>query len=1430
MIRSSYEKDDVSEFRKHVRTYRFRQPVVEKQLLDLLSRMDVQEKPNVAIFKAQTLMSDHKSTGIDSTGAGKTDFTYFATEFFRQKGAFVLPFPNVGDRIHADANFYETEFIPEIYRSTISYKDKIFTSLQRILALITTVFQRSILLIQVSLWLAIGLLVFVLGTGFVALRFLVETYGSMILPYIELITPITVTVIIVIWMLLAWDRIKNNDKKHAEWKSHSLKATQEIFTSQMIKSMPTWKILKRFPKNQKGFIIIDDVEELNANSLSSLTKFAEEAFIEKDKNTYSSSIALILIIDELNLTSNRSQSSIFQHYFEEVSIRKRDWIYYELPPTSFDDVHLLLWGYFNSDIAEHVWGLVNALLREYTELRVNVGFLLQYLYYQTGTLEIDDLSVASLTEEVFIQNYEKFRKSYSPHVDDILSSILNVDYEYSCKMMLKLILAFQPLQADKVVVDTLIKNEGYDPDITFHQLMEIGLLKDTNDSYYFTNISKMNALDLSWQEWLDDSENYRTKIFLMIHDVFPKRKKDPPILAKRCLPSNLVIDCLWREADAQWFYGGEADTITALEYIGLDNGALGKWYRKLNTDANNSDISDLNFEWVPKAQNPPFKTPSSQSIRNINFIGDLTKFVASLYFIKGEFEKSRYVLEDVWKQTLQLALASSNVTNRVREKMTNANFEIQIQRAAFLLRGPISAENLNESEKICSQLIQDQNNSALIAQAKTILWNIEYLRKYGFGNLLNPLILIRESIPLTVQFPNDFSDKSLNILAINLQLFALFEFLDWAIKSNPDAVADTLASIKSALKEYRQNYGRLKQYSEKKPLSSKDPDLDIKLLTFWGKYLIFVSKLLGYSARIFFLQHERIPNRIEECGVYMLEHSRFSKQLIEDFAPSNFHIDEKFSSNRLSALPDIQKIYSQYAIAASTKTKEAKELCQNISIQSEEFAKDLQNFYIEKALKSLRLARKLSDLRFETLHETILTYQILELHLLLLNTQEYTENLRQSISWELQYIDYIEGKQHFFLYGYELESFRVHYSFAQALGEKSLNYSLYHIDKAKEIIALLDDFVPKIIGGQVRLVELQLMGNMGKFIEPNRVLKVANDAHEVYSAYQENGLNHDDLAAGKANVRWWIAEACVRLASQQTGDSKDLQKIAYQHLNWIENLSFENDTIKYLKFKSKQVRSRFLRIQGNYDEALSLLKISMQEYSPDLFEQIQVYSSIVELENEYLSTHRKSSPPEARQREIYAEVMALMHFNQNVKRQFDNKTASPMLHNISISGVRPLVRIVFETSLREDADLVQQALDLWIYSINGFIDWGIAGQAIIELRQMKIYELTLPSEFEVLLKKAFIKWDPRHELTNRNRVEQAIQELIGERKISLDIDSDIYKDKRSVIRQAYVLMAHPKPDYQEILQMIESCIPTVNLDEPDEVDINLYTLLTESYS
>lgn len=1418
-MKTIYEKDDVSQFRKYVREKRFQKPIYEEKLQLLLKRLENLEEPPILLVTTR----GRKSTSgepDDAVGIGKTDFCYFATNFFRQTNPKikVLSFPDVADEVERGTTFYSSVFIPEVLRLTRTYSDKFLYVLNLIKTFLLSILKRFFLLVRVNVLLAVALFAFVFAT--VSLDFIYEHKNELT----EVLSKISIPVIlvaIVLWGIYVWDRVEK--EYSTQWRDSAFKNLLMIDKVENIYISPE-QVAARFNSRDKIVIIVDDANRIDTESLSRLIAVAPN-YQAKEKMRSFPRIALVLLSDELKETQNNQQISTM--HLSDFRRRLNHWLNIDIYPPTIDEIEWLLGGIYRD---KNAWNLVAQLIDSIPEINQNIGLLLQFLYDETKILEDEHKTLDDINLEQFLNDYQTFINDYDLQAERILGRIPDESRELA-KEFIKYILAFEsPLPNIEKIHSLMEMGRFQNIKSTAEILIQKKLIKIHDGSYIFYSLAERNILLLSWSEWRNSASSFYSKVFDFLHESSAAR--DNPLLAKRCEPSSLVVDVLWREGDALWFFGGNADVHTALSYYGLEMGALGKWVRVFESDIQKNAISKENYLWHVRAKNSPFRYKStSRSPRSESFIGDLFQISAALYFVAGDYEKSFYILGDLWNKVRNTYWNMSDLDERVNKKMLDAENKIKIQLSFYLLSGPSNKENISKAKELLTLVSKTNISPQDKLLVNLLLWRTDYFANYAIGNLLSGLWLVRTP-EITPTIPELSQNKSAlgNLFVIPIRVSHLLDYLNW-VDNHPDKRINTnliLDEIKVLLGEFEKNI-RIFENSVNESLKSPyplmrgasyplpDADITILILKGWLQYYKAQVLFLGFAPK---LENRKMPFKLDELGGSIRHFYDVGMGILEH------NKSENISTAHLTELKNqCQTLYGQYSYSDKPKRDEIQKIYQEIEKIANEILFESRTVRLSGASDWFRLASNVSSMRLVTYDEVLAIYSWLSVG------SRNAHSTNTPITELLERAQVISSKH---IQGNGLDSLAFYIRVAQMFNVFYFEYAYSYFDQARIICDSLADCLPSIVKGRIIGLQLDLLGNVGEFKPPDEIIYLANQALEVYNNYSGEAISQEDLEILKGGTRWWIAEACARLAGKHQNNIENYYKTAKQHFNWIERQSRDNPTLqkRYLP-KNKQVDADFLILQKRYRDAISSLKTVLPEFEHNLFEQIQTLHSIVSAYQDLIISLGGRA-----NKEITEGFLGSIHDLRTKLIQSRNLYQSTnridLLYRNSSQACILYGQIIWQTNLREQEQFAKEAIDLWIYGIKGLINWRLAGRAVIELVNFKnilgqVPSFFLPTEFDELVKRCIDEWDPRRELTDRIKVQKALRDLVGE-KIEVKAVLSETTDKSDLISRCHMLLARPNPDLSNIYDTLKNVLDQIQVDDPTSEDIDLVRLLIECSS
>ncbi len=1418
-MKTIYEKDDVSQFRKYVREIRFQKPVYEEKLKSLLERLENLEEPPIILVTARGRKSISGESD-DTIGIGKTDFSYFAANFYRQVNpkVKVLLFPDIANEVERGTTFYSSVFIPEVLRLTQTYSDKFLYFLNLVKKFLLSILKRFFLLVRVNVLLAVALFAFILAT--VSLDFIYEHKTELT----EVLSKISIPVVlaaIILWGVYVWDRVEK--EYNTQWRDSAFKNLLMIDKAENI-YIPPEQVVSRFNLSDKIIIIVDDANRIDTESLSRLIAVVPN-YQAKEKKRSFPRIALVLLSDELKETQNNQQASTV--HLSDFRRRLNHWLNIDIYPPDIDEIEWLIGGIYRD---KNAWNLITQLIDSIPEINENIGLLLQFLYDETKILEVENKTLDDINWEQFLNDYQTFINDYDLQAERILGRIPDESRELS-KEFTKYILAFESPLPNIEKIHSLMEMGGFQNTKPIAEiLIQKKLIKIHDGSYIFCSPAEKNILLLSWSEWRNGASSYYSKVFDFLHESSAAR--DNPLLAKRCEPSKLVVDVLWREGDALWFFGGNADVHTALSYYGLEIGALGKWVQVFESDIQKNALSKENYLWHVRAKNSPFRYKStSRSPRSESFIGDLFQSSAALYFVAGDYDKSFYILGDLWNKVRNAYWNMSDLDERVNKKMLDAENKIKIQLSFYLLSGTSKKENITKAKELLTMASRDNISSQDKLLIDVLIWRINYFANYAIGNLLPGLWLVRtpEITPAIPELPQNKSVPG-KLFVIPIRVSHLLDYLNWVSNQSDKRISTNLIldemtvlldefekSIRifenSVNESLRSPYPLIRGFSHPLP----DADITILILKGWLQY---------YKAQVLFseftpkLENRKKPFKLDELGSSIRHFYDVGMRILEH------NKSENISTTRLTELKNqCQTLYSQYLNSDKPKRDETQKIYQEIEKIVNEILFESRKVCLNGASDWFRLASDLSSMRLIAHDEVLAIYSWLSVG------SRNAHSTNPPITELLERAQMISSKH---IQGNRLDSLAFYIQVAQMFNEFYFEYAYGYFDQARIICDSLADCLPSIVKGRIIGLQLDLLGNVGEFRPPDEIIYLANQALEVYNNYSGEAISQEDLEILKGGTRWWIAEACARLANRHYDDVETYYKTAKQHLSWIERQSKDNPSLKKMFLpKNKQVDANFLRLQKKYRDAISGLQAALPEFEGNLFEQIQTLNSIV---STYLaliiSLGRNVDKKFA---EGFSGSMYNLRSRLLQSRALHQSTNQvDLLYRKTAEACILYGQITWQTSAREQEQLAKEALDLWIYGIKGLMDWRLAGRAAIELSNVKnlssqVSSFYLPTEFNELVKRCVYEWDPRRELTDRIAVQKALKDLVGE-KIEVKTVLSESKDKSDLISRCHILLARPNPDLSSIYDTLKNALDQIRVDDPTSEDIDLVRLLIECSS
>jgi len=1417
-MKTIYEKDDVSQFRKYVREKRFQKPIYEEKLQSLLKRLENLEEPPILLVTARGRKSTNgEPDDVVGVGFGKTDFCYFATDFFRRTNPEikVLSFPDIASEVERGTTFYSSVFVPEVIRLTQKYSDKLLHFLNLVKTLLLSLLKRFFLLVRVNVVLAVTLLAFVFGT--VSLNFIYEHQAELTEVLSKISLPM-ILVAIILWGIYAWDRVEKEYSikwKDSGFRNLLVEKAEKIYVSPE-------QLVARFDSRDKLIIIVDDANRIDTESLTRLIAVASNYYQAKEKKRSFPRIALVLLSDALETQNNQQIPTA--HLLSDFRIRLNHWLSIDIYSPTMDEIGWLLGGFYGD---KNAWNLVVQLTESVPEINQNIGLLLQFLYDETKILEDEGKSLCDINFEQFLSDYQSFINDYNLQAERILGRIPDENRELA-KEFIKYILAFESPLPNIEKIHSLMERSGFQNIRSIAEiLIKKRLIKIHDGSYIFYSLAERNILLLSWSEWRNEASSYYTKVFDFLHETSSAR--DNPLLAKRCEPSKLVVDVLWREGDALWFFGGKSDTHTALSYYGLEGGALGKWVHLFENDIRKNTLSKESYVWHVTARNSPFRYSStSRSPRSESFIGDLFQIAAALYFIAGDYDKSFYILGDLWNKVSNAYWNMSDLDETVNKKMQDAETKIKLQLSFYLLLGPSKKENIAKAKKLLTSISRANMSLQDRILFDILIWRMDYFANYAVGNLLHGLWLIRTP-DINPEIPEFDQNKSAvgSLLVLPLRVSHLLDYLDW-VRNHPDkrvntnSILDEIKVLLDALEKSIRIFEKNVNDSLKNPYplirgaSFPLPDADIAIL-------ILKGMLQYYKAQVLFfefapkLKNRKMPFKLDELGSSIRHFYEVGMEILEHNKSENI-----FTIRLMELKNQCQTLYSQYLSSDNPKRNEIQKIYQEIEKSANEILFESQTARLNGASEIFRLASDVSSMRLVVYDEILAIYSWLSVGSRNANSTNtpITELLERAQVISFKYIQ-----------GNRLDSLAFYIQVAQMFNELYFEYAYGYFDQARIICDSLADCLPSIVKGRIIGLQLDLLGNMGEFKPPDEIIYLANQALEIYNNYSGEAISQEDLELLKGQTRWWIAEACVRLAYKHHDNVEAYYKTAKQNLNWIERQSKDNPSLKKMLLpKNNQVDAHFLRLQKRYRDAIARLQAALPEFEGNLFEQIQTLDSIV---STYLSLiiSLGGNVDKKIVDGFWGSMYSLRSKLLQSRALHQSTNQVDLLHRKTAEACILYGQIIWQTGVREQEQIAEEALDLWVYGIKGMLDWGLAGRAAIELSNLRnlVSSFFLPAEFKGLVKRCVDEWDPRRELTDQIAVQKALRDLVGE-KIEVKAVLSKTTDKSQLISRCHMLLARPNPDLPNIYDTLKNALDQIDADDPTSEDIDLVRLLIECSS
>jgi len=1439
-MRTIYERDDVSKFRQFVRNSRFQTPEWKSNIKNFCERLVQDKYPAVAVISTKENRSKNANT-IDSIGAGKTDFVYHALEFLRGKGMVVLAFPDIKEALSGGKNFYRELFIPEISRLTDSpfhrFISKAFIYVtEYIWSFIRIIF----IFIRTSVFLFVSLLLFLSAGGFGAIKFIIEKNPSLV-PFVPLI-PAIVTLVLVIWVIYVMDKIRNDEKRWAEFKSLAPRyrierrligiSTRTSFDD-LYKKMSKWK--------KDIVIIIDDAEFLDNESFNSLKKLeimnrnnqGGKFILARKERRKKYRLGLILLFDDLVDPSLEMGNTMDEFVkITQLGLLQDNWLNYSLLAPKEYEVRLLLWGRYDSPKCDEY---VDLICRRVPDTLDNTGFLLQYFYELAKIIEESDRDFDLLERDELLEWFNEFLAGYTSRAELYLNLITSHDFAYSGKEFLKILLSFGVEKAEVPVVKYVLETLGIDNcDEIAQYLISLGIVEYVrNQKHYFafSSSSTRNVLNLTWNDWRQSSTDYISIVFHALHDVAAssiKERQNIGELAKFCGPSTLVVDTLWREGNAAWLFGGNADTDVALSYYGLGRGALGKWYRLFDEAKNERTVDDTLFYWNPEAKNSQYKYIKRSVVRTSksprkSFVGNLIKINLQINFLNGNISNMKWIMYEFWPEVLLTALSSSNVSSQTKNMMRSIDEEMRMLFASQLFFGSRDAEDFSLSKSITRNILDETENASIRTQSQFLQSKFRYFAEYGIGNLLPPIALIKS--PEISAFSNDQSSikrysffDALEIYAINVNhKYEYFRYLTSEKRSSLLDIENVIEEVLSLLKNWYEYLDLSDAFDIKFVDRKRGEELETLLLISQGNLYYNVARLFTrLPQKIETKKSSRTATKIESRIIRYYEFSKELHSIERQFreTANNSELEDLYST--------VEDIYNEY-FSSSRKSNYAFEqkIKEGVSLLTDGLAMS----FADDSLRYYEYARNIATLRKIKPYQNSIEYLLLRIILFAHSIQ--SDVLETDYSWHKEIINENESKSKPFL-GFSLDAIVTHIFLAHQRGITELAYSAQEFGKAIENIRIVENHVPSICVGELINRQLREIGNTSEVYDPDEILELARRALSTFIDIQASDIK-DYIDVGKAHIRWWIAEAYARLASKNSEQIDEYWKLARDQLNWIRRHSQDSSEIKdYYLPKVKQTEGRFYSIRGNLSQATSHLKGALEEFQKEdnWFECIQTLLSLIPIERKLLQEKDSSgreitNDEKIRFSQLFGKLDTLFERGRKEIEQGSHahvhlyllKTADFLASNLS----------------PEHNEMSLKLIDYWNFSIDGYKKFSLHGMAAIVASKMKLSGVELPNDFESVCHELFFRWDPRYEKTNRFIVEQAFKSLTGAVSTSRKTD-EIKNSKTQAILDTQRLLARDHTDVDECLSILSHEVDKIDDNNPQDVDLILLRWLWRCYA
>lgn len=1429
--KTSLERDDISGFRRYVRKSRFNNPIWQQNLNDLETRLNT-SKPGVVVIRSETSAD---TSVLDNTAAGKTDFVYYAADYYRLRGYTVLPFPDLRDKTTPNESFFHKIFIPELVRLTDNIFERLFTRLIICIVELAKCFiRRSILFLRTSFIAVILLLLFLLSAGFGAAKYFLEHRAEITqlipLDFIRWL-PFSLAVVALLGVLYVLGKIK--EKHDEEWKSYAPKYGIEHALIDNANKTSSSKVLNRLKRcGRKTIIVIDDVEKCDNASIATFLDLEQQSQNSKHR------LAIIFLLPSLRLQVTKAERSELLSEFES---RRRGWLYITLDIPMEAEVRLLLWGHYRVSECDNI---VDDICGKFPELAKNTALLLQFLYEVADILERENRKLETLFYEDITTWYEQFIYKYTNCADYVFSSIKESPLYAASKEFIKFMLAFQDNKAEKYVVDILMKDVGYqEPNNVAKLLAESGILETSEDLkrgralyYTFVDPSLRNRLNLTWSEWREVSQQYKTKVFMTLFKNARYKIKEHPYLAKDCLPNQLVIDVLWREGDANWLYGGHADTNSALDYYGLENGALGKWLLLYRQDKEQDQVTSDTFYWRAEAPNSPYRfLKTSKSPRPYSFIGDLIETTVNLLLLSGSYPTADFIFGDLWPDVISVALSSPVIEEKIKRKLEEVDIRLKLLQAQRLYAYCTSPTDWQKAESLCETICAATEDNILKVEAQRVIWKIRYLTRYGIGNELSPLILIKTPSVDEFDIPAELFeqlDKSSDLDLLEIKSTHLSHYLEWALSEdgNKANVDDLLKYSQELLKDWLSSFKFISK-PHKQTERTEGSELETHLLISQGVYSLLCGHFIRLWTKSFSVKPSQKWQR-QDTGLRIRQFYEFCQSLRSFREAYTLNKQQKFTSSLESSWHGVESTYNGYLCTESER--EARNWGEKIKDATNEFSGRVIEAFLFDSIFSLRLASQLASFSGLKVAERIAEYNMA---IVVLDRASLSSN-ESRVEWHIDTIYQLE-KELCITVGHALEGVKTHIHIARC--SDNLRFMAHEYERAFQILSPVKN-VPDVIAGELINNRLQALGNFGDITHPDEILSIAQQAHKVFIKCSEEIIPKEELDERKAHVRWWLAEAYARLAGENPINVKEYFEDARPHLNWIERHSQDNLQIKHFLPKSNQVRARFFMIQGEIKKAIEELIAALDYYRKTeeisdetrFLEKMQTLDMLVKVERTRLGKHVHDGAKITQKavEKFYIWLDELKGLVIHASNKSKDKKLHVVTYLASLRATETVIQELLPYALSDHPrkeEFRNTTLDLWDFAITGYQHFGLYGKSAILAASLKTSGLPLPPDFNNTVHQAFYKWDPRFETTARYSVEQALRKLAAENIKVKEPDKDVAHEPSEAILNVRRLLSWEQPDISTAVSLLKAELPKIDEENPVPEHIGILHLLKQCY-